>query len=402
MKALKLFAAAMFSLTLLSCESVVDVPEKPSSNERSVDFKILLKDKTGNMEKLFGSDNVPGVTVTIKSVTLGTEYSIKSDENGVVTLSDVVSDKYNISAIRSMSKDEMEVITGQKLDFYKLMNSNIGIVDLSADIKDTVTIYLDNLIKQSPLVISEVYACGPPGAGLYIHDRYCEIYNQSDEVAYLDGLIIADIWSNPKMGINYIDDPLYIHSRKVWKFPGKGGEYPIQPGQYIVCAADAIDHTVNAPQSVDLSKADFEFYKDDAPDVDNPAVPNMIKLYQAVSEIDWTINGESGALCLIQMDEDSIGWYDNHMILPYSAILDGMEYIDDLTDVQYKRLNSVIDASFTGGIEFYTGKSMERVVTQRDDGKYILKDDNNSMLDFTVLSHPTPGYHYQLTNSKRR
>jgi hypothetical protein len=401
MKVFRLYLAALLAVTLISCESVLDVSDRPDSSERSVDFKILLKDQTGNMDKLYGSNKVSGVSVILKSVTLSNEYTVTSNENGIVTMSGVVSDKYTVSAIRRMSGTEMQKLTGTSNDYFQLMNSNVGIIDLSADVKDTVTVYLDNLVEQSPLVISEVYAAGPTGAGLYIHDKFVEIYNQSDSVMYLDGLIIADIWANPKMGINFIDDPVYMHTKKVWKFPGTGHDCPIQPGQYIVCATDAIDHRINAPNSIDLSHADYEFYKDDAPDIDNPDVPNMIKIFQAASEVDFTLNGKDGAVCLIRMDEDSLKYYDNHVIIPYSCILDGMEYISDLTQVQYKRLNTRIDASFSGGFEFYTGKSMERKQTERM-GKVYLKDDNNSLLDFTVLSAPTPGYHYSSTISKKK
>jgi len=401
MRVFRLFLAVLAAVTLVSCESILDVSDKPDVNERSVDFRIQLKDQTGNMDKLYGNSNVPGVSVILKSVSLAAEYTVTSDENGVVTMSGILSDKYTVSAVRRMSGKEMEELTGTSNDYYQLMNSNVGIIDLSADIKDTVTVYLDNLVEQSPLVFSEVYAAGPTDAGLYIHDKFVEIYNQSDTVQYLDGLIIADIWANPKMGINFIDDPTYIHTKKVWKFPGSGHDCPIQPGQYIVCATDAIDHRINAPTSIDLSHADYEFYKDDAPDVDNPAVPNMIKLFQAQSEVDFTLNGKDGAVCLIRMNSDSLQYYDNHVIIPYSCILDGMEYISDLTQVQYKRLNSKIDASFSGGFEYYTGKSMERKTVERM-GKTYLKDDNNSLLDFTVLTHPTPGYHYSSTTSKKK
>ena len=397
MKKIKLLISIVLIINLVSCESVIDQQDKPVYKERSADFKVLLKDKTGSMMEIYGNDIVNNVEVIFKSVSLGTKYVIKSDENGVVTLSDVISDTYLVSAIRYMTEDEMEILTGEKLDFYRLMNSSLGVVDLSADFKDTAEVYLDNLILESPLVISEIYACGPPGSGLYFHDKYVEIFNQSDSTIYLDGFIIADVWSNPSIGINFINDPAGIHSKRIWKFPGNGKDYTIKPQQFIVCAEDAIDHRVNAPASIDLSHADFEFYKDDAPDIDNPNVPNMIKIYSPFTEVDWLIGGRRGALTIVQMDEDSIKTYDNHFLIPYKNILDGAEYVADLTDYDYKIMNPRIDAGFTGGIEFYTGKSMERIAVLRN-GKYILKDDNNSSLDFQVIEHPTPEFHYEIGN----
>jgi len=397
MKKIKLFAVLGLIIICVSCNNILDIQDKPIATEKSVDFKVLLKDKTGSMMKIYGDDVVSNVEVILKSISLGTKYVVMSDENGVVTLPDVISDIYLVSAIRYMTEDEMEILTGERRDFYKLMNSGLGVVDLSADSKDTAEVYLDNLLLESPLVISEIYACGPPGSGLYFHDKYVEIFNQSDSTIYLDGLIIADVWSNPSIGINFIDDPEYIHTKRVWKFPGNGKDNPIEPQQFVVCAEDAIDHRVNAPNSINLSSVSFEFYKDDAPDIDNPNVPNMIKIHSPSTEVDWLIGGRRGALVIVQMDEDSIKTYDNHFLIPYKNILDGAEYVADLTDYDYKIMNPRIDAGFTGGISFYTGKSMERIPVLRN-GKYILKDDDNSSLDFKVIDHPTPEFHYEIGN----
>ena len=393
MKLIKLLAVGL-ALTLTSCESVLDVGDKPDASERSSDFNILFKDNTGSMKEIYGNDIVPGVDIYLKSVTLGTEYKFTSDAAGVVSIKNIISDKYVITAKRMMSSEEMEALTGSAQDYYKLKNSSTGIIDLDAENTDTIHVYLDVLEKSSPLVISEIYACGPPNAGLYFHDKYVEVYNQTDSVLYLDGIMIGDVAGNPSNGVNYRDDPDYLHVARLWKFPGSGKEYPIQPGQSVVCAEDAIDHRISAPESVDLSGANFEFYKDDVPDIDNPNVPNMVKIYQKTSEADWVIGGEKGALCLIEpMNEDSLQWYNDHIIIPYKYVMDGVEYIDDLTDVAHKKMSYSIDASFTGGITFYTGKSMERKTTT-EFGRVILKDDNNSMLDFTVLDHPTPGYQH--------
>jgi len=245
----------------------------------------------------------------------------------------------------------------------------------------------------SPLIISEIYACGPPGSGLYYHDKYVEVFNNSDSVLYLDSVIIAVQFSSSVYGLNYRDDPEYVHSKSIWIFPGTGKDYPIQSGQFILCAEDAIDHRINAPNSVDQSHADFEFYKDDAPDIDNPAVPNMIKIYQQAGN-DWLIGGEKGALVIAKFPADSLIPYDDQFLIPYRAVFDGVEYSDDPTQLDKKILNQGIDASATGGIQFYTGKSMERILLS-DDGRKKLKDENNSSVDFKIISPPSPGKYHQ-------
>ena len=194
--------------------------------------------------------------------------------------------------------------------------------------------------------------------------------------------------------MNYVDDPEFVHSKSLWKFPGSGTEYPIQPGEFKVCAEDAIDHRINADSSVDLSHVSFEFYKDDAPDIDNPQIPNMIRIYQD-SGNDWLIGGEQGAIVIAQVDEDSLQWYDDQKLIPYKYILDGVEYLDDITRLDKKRLSPIIDAGGTGGIQFYTGKTQERI-PYFNGQRYLLKDDNNSSIDFKVYDHPSPEFHNEI------
>ena len=390
----KIFATTFCFFLICSCEFLIESNEKPEARERNIDFNVHLIDATGSFQMVYGNENVKGAQVLLKSITLGTEYSFLSDENGLITISNVISDLYLISAKRRMTPDEMEVITGQRLDFYKLVNFSTGTIDLRADNPKPIELYLDKLILDSPLVISEIYACGPEGSGLYYHDKYMEVYNQSDSIAYLDGLIVAVVYASSYLGLNYVDDPEFVHSKRVWTFPGSGNDYPIQPGEFKVCAEDAIDHRINAPNSVDLSQVGFEFYKDDAPDIDNPAIPNMIKIYQT-SGNDWLIGGEKGAIVIAQMDVDSLQWYDDQMLVPYRFILDGVEYLDDVTRIDKKILNPGIDAGGTGGIQFYTGKTMERIPID-DESRIRLKDDNNSSLDLRVYDHPSPEYHNEL------
>jgi hypothetical protein len=381
----------LFLFISSGCDTILNLEEKPEVVDRNTNYKIQFTDATGSMQKLYGSPAVPGVSVVVKSNTTRIEYKFVSDSDGMIYLNNILSDKYIISAVRLLSDEEMEVISGQKLDFYKLVCSKTGTVDLRADNPETITISMDELKLETPLVISEIYAAGPPGSGLYFHDKYVEVYNQSDSVAYLDGLIIATVYHSSYLGQNYVNDPEFVHTKSLWTFPGSGRDHPIQPGQFVVCAEDAINHTVNAPKSVDLSHVSFEFYKDDAPDIDNPAVTNMVKIYQSAGN-DWLIGGEKGGIVLAQYDTDSLQWFDDQMLIPFTSILDGVEYLDDPTRLDLKVLSPVIDKGATGGISFYTGKTMERILIERN-GRSLLKDENNSSLDFQVYESPTPEYY---------
>lgn len=390
---LKYVFLLLTGIVLSGCSEFLGVDEKPGTTEREVTFSIRFKDDSGFMNTLYGSDAVRGAIVNLKSNLLGTEITLVSDSNGVVIVSGIVSDNYIVTANRIMTPEEMEIISGTAATNVKLINKKSRIVELNAGNNQEISIDMEMVVGTSPLVISEIYASGPPGAGLYYHDKYVEIYNQSDSVLYLDGLIIAVVYVYSPTWTHYRDDPEYVHSKNIWYFPGNGTDYPIDPGQFILCAADAIDHRINAPNSVDLSNADFEFYKDDAPDIDNPAIPNMIRYFQS-SGNDWLIGGETGSLVLARLPIDSIKPFDDQFLIPYKSIMDGVEYLADPTNLDRKILNESIDAGATGGIQFYTGKSMERLLISDGDRK-ILKDENNSSVDFTIISPPSPGRYYK-------
>ncbi len=386
-----IFLASILVLTI-GCSDFLGVESKPEKIEREITFKLVLNDNSGFMQALYGNTRVRGAEVTLKSNLLGTEYKLFSDSNGVVSINGILSDTYLVTANRLMTSEEMQIINGSAATNVKLTNKNRRIVELNAANTEPVQLDMEIVVGSSPLIISEIYGCGPNGSGLYYHDKYVEIFNQSDSVLYLDSLMIAVVYSSSYLGLNYRDDPAYVHSKSIWIFPGTGSDYPIQPGEFVVCAEDAIDHRINAPNSVDLSHSAFEFYKDDAPDVDNPAAPNMIRIYQP-SGNDWLIGGEKGALILARYSVDSLKAFDDQFLIPYRTILDGVEYLDDPTKLDEKILNQSIDAGTTGGIQFYTGKSMERILIS-DTGRKILKDENNSSVDFIIIEHPTPQFYH--------
>lgn len=382
---MKIFITILSILSLIASGCMVE--EMPLTAERETTFKITLKDNSGYMQRLYGTDCLRNTEIILKSNMQGNQVVITTDSNGVASVSGLISDDYLVTTERLMKPDEMLVLEGVSRGDIKLSNVNNRIVKLSSSNCD-VEIKMEKALVSSSLIISEISASGPSGSGLYYHDKYIEIYNQTDSVQYLDKLIIAVVYVNSYLGIHFRDDSVNVHSKSIWIFPGNGTDYPIQPGRFVVCAEDAIDHRINAPQSVDLSHVSFEFYKDDAPDVDNPNVPNMIKIYQD-SGNDWLIGGERGSLVLAKFPADEMVAYDDHFLIPLSTILDGVEYMSDPTQLVKKILSPAIDASSTGGIQFYTGKSMERIASSVSSGRK-LKDENNSSVDFEIITTPTP------------
>lgn len=381
-------------LIAVSCDSAVSHREKPDHYERNISLKIRLIDSSGTFGTIYGSNHVSGASVALRSNTLGTETSVTSDSEGIVEVSGLLSDVYFISVNRVISDDEKELIPEAQAGTYRLINRGMPTITISPAVSGTMEMYLQLVLEGAPIVFSEIYASGPPGSGLYFHDKYVEFYNQTDSVLYLDGLAIARVYSNSSQGLNYINDPEFVYTNNIWIFPGSGTDYPIQPGQFVVCAQDAIDHRFNAPNSVDLSNVDFEFYKDDAPDISNPNIPNMIRIFQD-SGVDWLIGGETDAVVLARLDDPyNLATRNGLLLLPYSSIIDGVEYLKDPTRLDLKKLNPDIDAGATGGVQFYTGRSMERRWIE-ENGQKRLANTNNSSVDFSISNHPTPGYHFQ-------
>ena len=374
------------------CDDVVSQRDKPASRERESTVILQIVDESGTLEKLRGQSGVDSARVQLRSNVHGTEYVYFSDENGRVEVTGVLSDLYFLSISRPLLQSEVDQLPDLTDDNYSLVNRSVPSVEIRPGRDEPIVIPLELIFEGAPIVFSEIYASGPPGAGLYFFDRYIEFFNQTDSTLYLDGLVVARVYASAFLGLNFIDDPEFIHSKTVWKFPGTGTDYPIEPGQFIICAVDAIDHRVNAPESFDHRGADFEFYKPDAPDIDNPNVPNMIMIYQD-SGIDWLIGGQADALVLARTDTDNIRWRDDRIIIPYDDIIDGVEYLLNPTDLDRKKLNPRIDAGATGGISFYTGRSMERRVSIGPDGTRRLQNTNNSSVDFRINDRPTPQYH---------
>lgn len=374
------------------CDDVVSQRDKPASRERESTVILQIVDESGTLEKLRGQSGVDSARVQLRSNVHGTEYVYFSDENGRVEVTGVLSDLYFLSISRPLLQSEVDQLPDLTDDNYSLVNRSVPSVEIRPGRDEPIVIPLELIFEGAPIVFSEIYASGPPGAGLYFFDRYIEFFNQTDSTLYLDGLVVARVYASVYLGLNFIDDPEFIHSSNVWMFPGSGTDYPIEPGQFIICAVDAIDHRINAPESFDHRGADFEFYKPDAPDIDNPEVPNMIMIYQD-SGIDWLIGGQADALVLARMDTDNLQWRDGRILIPYEDVIDGVEYLLNPSELDRKKLNPNIDAGATGGINFYTGRSMERRVSISPDGVRRLQNTNNSSVDFRINDRPTPQYH---------
>ncbi|WP_300795914.1 DUF4876 domain-containing protein [uncultured Bacteroides sp.] len=303
-------------------------------------------------------------------------------------------------------------------------------VNVSAD--QTIELTIDYAAANSTLIFKEVYFAGVHD--YYFKDGFYEIYNNSDEVQYLDGVILGivdeglpaniftptnSIWVDEN---NQLLDRYPMTSYTMY-FPGNGTDYPLQPGESVVVAAYPIDHTSrqlsenDEPSPVNLSGADWEIFcgPHSVTDVDVPNVPNLEYGYHTFG-IEFMPSTSGQALILAKLPDgqkvvDFVADSNNfmtapgksqlHLMIPSDYVIDGIEIVRAPVNERYKHLlpktdmgMTWVDGSDNGSLEdaAYSGKSLRRKVASVENGITKFKDTNNSSIDFIVGGGvPTPG-----------
>lgn len=132
-------------------------------------------------------------------------------------------------------------------------------------------------------IFSEVFFNGERNSGRMMHpDQYIVIFNPTMQDLYADGLCIASANQPSCLEKEMWFDSYYPDRVPLTGFitiPGSGKEHLVKPGEKLVIAFTAINHsaTEGYDHAVDLSGADFEiYYGPDSKDVDNPEVPNVL------------------------------------------------------------------------------------------------------------------------------
>ena len=348
--------------------------------------------------------------------------SALTDANGVAVFEEVAPGTYHVSATMDLTSEEAGAASG----YYEEMTLN-GVennVELLGGIDSDVSITLDG-DPSSSLVIKEFYYHGAndPTYSILFKDQFVEIFNNSSEVIYADGLYLASLAPSTSgsdandvpLGLDLTED---VYATKIMRVPGSGTDHPIEPGEGMVICLNAVDYTndgANADISVDLSSADFETYAVDWLesmgrtgsayfDLNNVDVPNMECVYLNIENYGWfNFDVSSASIAIFRNDNFTIeqvvdprretpSFSDYYAKISVENIIDGIDMMYDSETADFKRLPSSVDAGFNyiEG-ESYTSKSVRRKVAKEIDGRKILQDTNNSSNDFEVTDLPTPG-----------
>lgn len=369
---------AFVAITISGCGE--DMPSIPDGEGY---LEVMVADTSGFFPGSTGEELYSVFDAEIHFTARGHEYNVvtTTDINGMAYFPDLPTGDYTVFATSSVELGESDKVFTGGGDYRVIGNESV---------KDTVLL---SLIKSSDLMINEIFYCGSENSSFYFYGQYCELYNASADTMYLDGMIItrqrpveADIEDPP---------PDYVRAIYAYQFPGTpvtGKEYPIAPGEIILIAADAMDHTMWAERSVDLSGADWETYNAQKYDYDNPDVPNLSSVNPDRGP-DWLISLAHDGVVLATGENwyledyvNSAGYPAVQIIIPLDDVIDGVEYSS--SSEYTKELTRRIDAGFAGlGTSKYSAMSTERIE--------LGLDTNDSTFDFITMERPTPGYHYR-------
>lgn len=345
-------------------------------------------------------------TVFLKGVV---NYEFKTDICGMVTVPSVVPGIYDIVTGVEMTGAQYKALLDRPVAMEDQARVMVGVSLMNQRIfeAEDLQIRLSAAVLKG-LLISKVYYSGTRDNmdRTYTTDAYVEIFNNSDEVLYIDGKYLGLAESVSPAAYPAKDNPDSIYMRQICRFPGGGSDYPVEPGGSILVAArSARNHIESAATSVDLSRADFEVKTIEGSG--NPDVP-MLPLISNSTNIQTLnlISGGPNAVVLFETDEDVLSWPEVYQRgktsgemfrrIHKSVVIDGVECLRKPAqtdpDINTKRLQGDIDAGYIAitSVNGYNHESVERKVSRSEGGRYYLTDTNNSSADFVVCTDPTP------------
>lgn len=323
-------------------------------------------------------------------------------ENGIATATDIIPGVYTISVSASQNQGGFTyTIAGSE--------SNVSLI---AD-GEEVTVKVE-AVKEAALVFKEIYYTGVDPANLYFRDQFYEIYNNSTEVVYADGLCIAETFFTSydksiiyKWPIENADQ--YVFVKVVWQLPGDGQMYPVKPGESFVIAQWATNHKAEKLSKglspVDLTGAEFEAIEKETTFngitlTDNPAV-NMQKVIQAGPAMPQWLTSTGGSRYILfkpsapLKNEDFLVATnaDNSLAvareIPISCIIDAVQAVSDESGMSVLGLPTSLDAGAIWCSGNYVGESIARKIKEtRPDGTNVYQDSNNTTNDFEVKKNP--------------
>ena len=394
-----LFAAIICSVALFAaCDNEDEVAKK-------YELTVNVSSETVNIDSL-------GLVLNVSAVSENGKTTSATAEDGKAVLN-LVAGSYSIT------------VTGSD-EFYNYVGSSKVTV---TNANTSVSVILGKSKPEGKIIFKELYFTGTPQS--YWTDGFYELVNNSDEVQYLDGIIMGIVENGYGSPSSWADEEgnlpdYYPMTNHTVYFPGSGNEYPLEPGQSVVVATRAINHSArelkegDEQSPVDLSNADWEIFIPDQsfnPDTDNPNVPNL-EIAKSKFGFDFMPPTSGGSLILAKIPADSTmeSFIVNNTLKPegqwMAALCIPSEYVIDAVDVVYfneeQNICKVILDSDDAGYACvsssdeewadpaYSKRSIRRKCTKVENGRAYFADTNNSSNDFVQYGQ-TPVPHRTFT-----
>lgn len=405
---LSVMAIALAGLALASCSDDNNVTPEAKTTKYAVTLDMPLSVQ---------SPKLNSAKATLTNVTTKKTYTTNNFRQVGEQYADTLElpvGVYNVSVEGNISFAYDDTTTVSSA--VKSVRENVSVEQSTTSVPN-VNMALNIFHAQDGLVISEIFFTGTltPEGKQYSDDQYFKIANNSDSTLYLDGLAIVESsflttdkqdYTPNIMGQAMTVDAVYV-------IPGSGKEHPIEPGKEVVLALNAKNHKEFNSNSMDLSKADFEFYDEsDVPthtDEDNPNVPNLINWYD-YSRSYFSLHNrgfKSYAIGRPTVDQKT---FMNSFKYTYTWVFSYGEYTFDMDDEGFKFPNDwiidavnlsvpsefqwlvtspALDAGYThcGSVDQDKTRYGKAVVRKKDGNKWV--DTNNSTNDFEADAKPT-------------
>lgn len=224
-----------------SCES--------SKKQQPVKVSVQLQYEQAAFE-------VEGVSVTLTDASGASYYEAVTMASGAAEFTVPVG-SYTASAVYKETKD------GERIAYNGSNNNIIVTAEVSAP-------FVVNLLKvvSQQIIIKELYNGGclaADGAGSYASDQYVILYNNSADEADASNIVFAITapYQSNSANAYYGAGNVLLYEKENW-IPAAAALWwftepvKIAPwSQIVVVFKNAIDHSANNPNSIDLSKADY-------------------------------------------------------------------------------------------------------------------------------------------------
>ncbi len=380
-----------------------DVYETPSTYSFSVTAYYPAEINNGAV--------ISDVEILTRNVQTGREFVQKTNGNGSATFS-VRGGNYDI--VISFSEEHEIEIEGYLVKKTLLFNGSLT-GEAILENGNKLDVNTEYSVLNEGFVIKQLYTSGSrtPLGKSYGAAKFVEIFNNSDEVLYSDGLCFGVVHKTTTYEPTpWVDENGDLLPRiPLWSFvaivPGSGEEHPIQPGESFVIALSGLNHRDDPngnPNSIDLSGSAWEFYVEDGKYIDVPAVPNI--LMQRItrgSAMIFDVRGQ--VVILFRLPSDDLETIftntDNYMVepggsfncfmVPRGWVIDGIDNLRLDDRGAYKRLPNSIDVGYIQHKGSYQKVAIKRKVKEVIDGRTVYEDTNNSTNDFLTNQEPTPG-----------